>query len=109
MLTDNKLPPILDLYRLSIPIPIRAKSPYGSQALNSPRVHDLCVKFPKLSKPPKCTTFTLFPRLPPELRNRVWRFAAHQPRGIPLSEDLASFAHFEGQSMIPAVLQVTSE
>ena len=55
------------------------------------RVHNLCLQLPKLEcffpspqLPPR-TSFTLFPDLPRELRNKVWELAAHVSQDIDLS------------------------
>lgn len=49
------------------------------------QVQDLLRSLPKLSTPslsPPLTTFTLFPKLPIELRRKIIRFAAHEPREV---------------------------
>jgi hypothetical protein len=55
------------------------------------RVDNLCLQLPKLEcffpspQLPPCTSFTLFPNLPRELRNKVWELAAHVSQDIDLS------------------------
>jgi hypothetical protein len=65
-------------------------------------------------------TFTLFPKLPPELRNMVWRFAASEPRVVkifserPNPKDWTSTIadhqiYSDSRQHIPPILQATSE
>jgi len=102
----NEPSPILELCRT---LPLPSKPPASCQARNSSRVRDLLLNLPKLIiSPAICETFTLFPRLPPELRNRVWRYAAHQTGSIALTE--GNCVHtFDGQSVAPGIMQASQE
>jgi len=71
------------------------------------RLQLLCKKLPKLVIPPRLlTTFTLFSKLPLELRNKVWGFVATVPRDIHLA-----YFHDErlARSNPPAIFYATSE
>ena len=50
------------------------------------RLQTLLSVLPRLTLPtPRVASlyeFTLFPNLPPELRNKIWRYAAYEPRVI---------------------------
>jgi hypothetical protein len=60
-------------------------------------------------------TFHLFPKLPPELRFKIWGLAARQPRdvevraGIVKAKDNTKHAQFRSVSPAPAVLHANQE
>ncbi|KAE9365504.1 hypothetical protein N431DRAFT_353777 [Stipitochalara longipes BDJ] len=78
------------------------------------RVQLLCHALPKLAISSPSNTFTRFPQLSREIRNKVWKFAAMQPRDIRLGK-LRHFheeqdAEHEGdETKAPAILGATRE
>ncbi|KAH7327168.1 hypothetical protein BKA65DRAFT_480887 [Rhexocercosporidium sp. MPI-PUGE-AT-0058] len=60
------------------------------------------------SLPPPLTKFKLFPKLPLELRRRIWADAASVPRNVDLHCSIDNF-HFFSTSCIPAILHTNSE
>jgi len=62
-----------------------------------------------------CTNFPQFPKLPNELRDKVWEISSHHPRYIKLflhngeRESFPDASEVPGQSRIPIVLQVNRE
>jgi len=77
------------------------------------RVQELCVQLPKLTIPEPFTQFTVFPDLPRELRNKIWFFAAHEPRTLELFQ-VTEMTEKSGpgerlQTKNPAILRVSRE
>ncbi|KAI9046569.1 hypothetical protein LZ554_009313 [Drepanopeziza brunnea f. sp. 'monogermtubi'] len=63
---------------------------------------------PKKTKPPK-QKFTLFPKLEPKLRHRIWRHAILGPRVVDVVYDEAQAAYFSFHAEIPLLLHVCKE
>ncbi|PMD32948.1 hypothetical protein L207DRAFT_590022 [Hyaloscypha variabilis F] len=58
-----------------------------SKPVNMTRLQNLLTQLPKLEIAlPSLTTFTIFPKLPAELRNKIWKYASMEPRDINLRE-----------------------
>jgi hypothetical protein len=67
----------------------------------------LNVHFPKRHE-----EFVLFPKLPIELRLRVWKFVAHRPREVKIylfTSDFGIKSNVEGQRSIPSILHTCHE
>jgi hypothetical protein len=83
----------------------------------STRLTALLSQLPKLTIPlplQPLETFTLFPRLPIDIRVKVWKLMSTQPRKVKLFFDTPSGSRaesrtIEGQSKIPVVLQINRE
>jgi hypothetical protein len=83
----------------------------------STRLTALLSQLPKLTIPlplQPLETFTLFPRLPIDIRVKLWKLMSTQPRKIKLFFDVPSGSRaesrtIEGQSKIPVVLQINRE
>jgi hypothetical protein len=72
----------------------------------------LLVERPQLEKPKKpLDQFTLFPKLPLELRNKIWQIAAFEPRAIDLDcgSGRSGLSILRNQPKIPPILQATYE
>ncbi|KAH8790337.1 hypothetical protein F5882DRAFT_517232 [Hyaloscypha sp. PMI_1271] len=77
----------------------------------------LLSQLPKLTIPlplQPLETFTLFPRLPIDIRVEIWKLMSTQPRKVKLFFDISSASRaesrtIEGQSKIPVVLQINRE
>jgi len=77
----------------------------------------LLSQLPKLTIPlplQPLETFTLFPRLPIDIRVKIWKLMSTQPRKVKLFFDISSASRaesrtIEGQSKIPVVLQINRE
>ncbi|KAN0089558.1 hypothetical protein V8E51_019818 [Hyaloscypha variabilis] len=72
------------------------------------RVQLLCQDLPKLEIIVPLREFTLFPDLPPELRHRIWRFAAMVPRSIRLRR-LDYSSTYDDQPDAPAIMRTSRE
>jgi hypothetical protein len=73
------------------------------------RVQLLCRALPKLLAPyPPLDTFTLFSKLPPELRNRIWKYAAGDPRKVIVIIGV-EYRQNTGQLPSPPILRTTRE
>jgi len=74
---------------------------------------DLLQALPRLSLPSEhrsLPTFTIFRKLPAQMRNRIWRIAAFEPRIIKLIPyNLAVSQRIEGQLQHPAILHTSRE
>jgi len=70
---------------------------------------------PDLEESKKCATFPQFPKLPNEIRDKVWEMASYHPRYVKLflhngdRESFPDVSDVPGQSRIPTVLQVNRE
>lgn len=70
---------------------------------------------PDLENHVRCTTFPHFPKLPKELRDKVWSLASYHPRQVKLflhygtRESSDEVAKVPGQTRIPSLLQVNRE
>jgi hypothetical protein len=87
------------------------------------RLNTLLSTLPPLSIPPRPTpstflsTFTLFPKLAPELRSMIWKYAASAPRSVRLftidgtlgTTDPSQTLKVTGQSKHPGIVHVCSE
>ena len=72
------------------------------------RLQGLLAQLPKLDIPLPYTKFTLFPELPTELRNKIWKCAAMVSRDINL-EYKDYYACSDHQPVTPAILHTSSE
>jgi len=74
------------------------------------RVQLLCRSLPKLATSPEhqLETFTLFPELPHELRNKIWRYVASVSRNVTVTMG-RQYRNQIGQLPAPSVLQATQE
>lgn len=87
------------------------------------RLNTLLLTLPPLSIPPPPTpstvlsTFTLFPKLAPELRDMIWKYAASEPRTVRLftidgtlgTTDPSQTLKVSGQSKHPGIFQACRE
>jgi len=85
----------------------------ASTSTMTSRVQLLCQGLPKLSIPgfaKHLDTFTLFPKLPPELRDKIWGYAARdiEPREIFLMFG-SQYRGINGKLAPPALLQATGK
>jgi hypothetical protein len=94
-----------------------------SRAMSAPKTNDsmrlgnLLSTLPKLSIPTPLNplkTFALFPKLPIDIRIRIWRIFALQPRRVklfllPPTETRHLSRLIDGQSKIPAIMHVSKE
>jgi hypothetical protein len=88
-----------------------ARSPSRNQE-NMSRIKHLCHELPKLSIPlPPLRTFILFPELPKELRDEIWRLAAFVPRDVKLwIFFVPRISHrIPGQTQHPSIMQASNE
>jgi hypothetical protein len=72
------------------------------------RLQGLLAQLPKLAIPLPHTSFTLFPNLPSELRNNIWKYAVMVPRDINLQYK-DSLALGDHQPRAPAILLTSSK
>jgi hypothetical protein len=97
--------------RLNVPTP----PPILSQSI---RIQNLVAQLPRLELQTPLrplTEFTIFNRLPRELRSLIWKLAAHVSRLVILEPEVFNIyaAHrphqWWGQSRVPAILHASSE
>jgi len=76
------------------------------------RLHDLLAQLPKLEISHPLETFGLFPKLPVELRCRIWGYASFAPRKIIVGGRFSSSSILQNYgrwNTVPAILHANSE
>jgi hypothetical protein len=93
----------------------KQQKPTHSPPLNQDKMSRfklLCHKLPKLSIPlPPLQTFALFPELPKELRDEIWRLAALIPRDVKIWNIYhgGTSLRVSGQTQPPGIVQASNE
>jgi hypothetical protein len=77
------------------------------------RLQPLCQQLPKLFLPslqgPALTAFSLFLKLPIEIRHMIWKHAAMVSRTIELTTEYLDRQPYEFQSRAPAIMHTSQE
>ena len=111
--SSKQPPPLIVKYQLSLTMDASTMTAHRSQ----PRLKFLLKSLPRLAiehEHPVLKEFTLFPRLPIELRNNIWELVCFQPRVVRLlpehSPFLSATEHkVKGQTPAPMILQICQE